>query len=360
MLMSSRRFGLIAIALLVGTVLASAQATPDFAAPAPDLQVLAALPVQQTSGAPLAGTIKGSIVDRTGAVVPGARVSLARQNQPLSPDVISGADGQFSYASIAPGPFQLTVNASGFSPQSATGLLHPGEILTVPAVTLTVATALTEVDVALSPVEVAEEQIKDEEKQRVLKVIPNFYVTYDPHAVPLDSRQKFKLAWRSTVDPVNFGIIGMIAGIQQAQNSFSGYGQGAQGYGKRYGASFADFAAGTFIGSAILPSVLKQDPRYFYKGTGSHRSRFLYAVANSVICKGDNGQWQPNYSNVLGNLAAGGISNLYYPAENRNGPGLTFENALIGIGATAIANVVQEFVFRKVTSNVPNSAAVKP
>lgn len=360
--MSSRHCGLIAIALfaLGCTSLVSAQSTPDLALPAPDPQIFAALPVQQSPDAPPTGTIKGSVVDRTGAVVPGARVSLSRQNQSLSPDIISGADGQFSYTNIAPGPFQLNITASGFAPQSASGLLHPGEILTVPPVPLTVATALTEVDVALSPVEVAEEQIKDEEKQRVLKVIPNFYVTYDPHAVPLDSRQKFKLAWRSTIDPVNFGIIGMIAGIQQAQNSFSGYGQGAQGYGKRYGASFADFAAGTFIGSAILPSVLKQDPRYFYKGTGSHRSRFLYAVANSVVCKGDNGQWQPNYSNVLGNLAAGGISNLYYPAENRNGPGLTFENALIGIGATAIANVVQEFVFRKVTSNVPKSGALQP
>ena len=97
---------------------------------------------------------------------------------------------------------------------------------------------------------------------------------------------------------------------------------------KRYGAGYADIVTGTFIGSAILPSLLKQDPRYFYKGTGSTRSRILYAIANSVICKGDNGRWQANYSSILGSLAAGGISNLYYPAQDRNGAGLTFENAL--------------------------------
>ncbi|MGC2137890.1 MAG: carboxypeptidase regulatory-like domain-containing protein, partial [Candidatus Sulfotelmatobacter sp.] len=82
------------------------------------------------------------------------------------------------------------------------------------------------------------------------------------------------------------------------------------------------------------------------------RSRFLYAIANSVICKGDNGRWQVNYSNILGNIAAGGISNLYYPAQNR-GAALTFENAAIGIGATAGANLVEEFLWRKLTPNIP-------
>jgi hypothetical protein len=161
------------------------------------------------------------------------------------------------------------------------------------------------------------------------------------------------------VDPVTFGLIGVIAGIQQAENDFSGYGQGAEGYAKRYGASYANFVSGTFIGSAILPSVLKQDPRYFYKGTGGTRSRILYALANSVICKGDNGRWQPNYSSILGNLAAGGISNLYYPADDRNGVGLTFESAAIGIGATAAANLFQEFLVRKLTPNLPHNDPAK-
>ncbi len=311
----------------------------------------------------LPGTISGTIVDQTGAVVAGARVKLTRQDQSLSRDALSGNEGQFSFANIAPGPFQLTITAAGFAAQAASGTLHPGETCLVPQINLDVATAVTEVQVGLTRdevAEVAEQELKEEEKQKVLGFIPNFYVTYVPHAAPLNTRQKFELAWKTTVDPVTFAIVGGIAGIQQAQNDFSGYGQGAQGYAKRYGASFADLVTGTFIGSAILPSVLKQDPRYFYKGTGTVRSRTLYAVANSVICKGDNGHWQANYSNILGNLAAGGISNLYYPAANRNGAGLTFENALIGIGSTAAANIVQEFFVRRFTRKAPNQDPAKP
>jgi hypothetical protein len=211
----------------------------------------------------------------------------------------------------------------------------------------------------MTPVEIAEAEIKDEEKQRVLGVIPNFYVTYNPSAAPLRPKQKFELAWKLTIDPVNFGVTAAIAGIEQATNDFEGYGQGAQGYGKRLGAAYADSVTGTFIGQAILPSVFKQDPRYFYKGTGTRRARVFYAIANSVICKGDNGHWQPNYSAVLGNLAAGGISNLYYP-ENDRDVVLTFENTLISIGATAANNLLQEFVVRKLTRNAPKYAPATP
>jgi hypothetical protein len=216
---------------------------------------------------------------------------------------------------------------------------------------------VTEVQVGVSQTEVAEEQIKVEEKQRVLGVLPNFYVSYVPNAAPLNSKQKFKLAWKTVVDPFTLVFVGGAAGVEQAQNHFIGYGQGAQGYGKRFGAGYADTLTGTFIGSAILPSLLKQDPRYFYKGSGSAPSRILYAIANSVICKGDNRHWQANYSNILGSLAAGGISNLYYPAQDRNGAGLTFENAAIGIGGTAVANLFQEFLIRKLTRKVPNNPA---
>ncbi len=294
-----------------------------------------------------------------GAIVPGARVTLSREDPPLRQEAMSDSDGQFSFSAIAPGPFQITITSAGFTTQTSSGMLHSGEDCIVPPVALVVATSVSEVKVSLTPVEMAEAEIKDEEKQRVLGVIPNFYVTYNPAAVPLKPRQKFELAWKATVDPINFGLVGAIAGIQQAANAFSGYGQGAQGYGKRYGAAYADLVTGTFIGSAILPSLLKQDPRYFYKGTGTRRARFLYAVANSVICKGDNGHWQTNYSSLLGSLAAGGISNLYYPGTDRDAT-VTFENTLIGIGATAANNLLQEFVIRKLTRNAPSYAAAKP
>lgn len=300
----------------------------------------------------MSGTISGSIVDRSGAVVAGTTVKLSREGQPLSADVTSDGEGDFSFTGIAPGPFQLTMISPGFATQTSSGTLHDGENLVIPPITLGVATSSSEVQVFMTPTEIAEAEIKDEEKQRVLGVIPNFYVTYNPAAAPLHPKQKFELAWRATLDPVSFGLTGAIAGIEQATNSFSGYGQGAQGYGKRYGAAYADLVTSTFIGSAILPSLWKQDPRYFYRGTGSRRSRFFYAIANAVICKGDNGHWQANYSALLGTLAAGGISNLYYPESDRDVT-VTFENTLIQIGAAAANNVLQEFVIRKLTRNAP-------
>jgi hypothetical protein len=143
--------------------------------------------------------------------------------------MLSGDNGQFSFAHVAPGPFQLTITSAGFEAQPAAGVLRSGETYIVPPIVLAVATALTEVRVGLSPFEVAQEQVQDEEKQRVLGFIPNFYVSYAPHPVPLTSKQKFALAWKTTVDPVSFGLIGVIAGIQQAQNAFSGLGRAQKG-----------------------------------------------------------------------------------------------------------------------------------
>ena len=325
---------------------------PD--APATATSVDPDLPERQ-----LPGSMSGIIVDETGAAIVGSQVRLTREGQPKIQEVVSGDDGQFSFDNIAPGSFQLTVASVGFTTKTFTGTLHSGEIFVVPQVELAIAPNVTVVRVGLTKTEVAEVQIKAEEKQRVLGFMPNFYVNYDPDPVPLDSKQKFELAWKTTVNPASFGIVGAIAGVQQADNSFSGYGQGAQGYAKRYGAAYADFVSGTFIGAAILPSVLKQDPRYFYKGTGSKPSRILYAMANAVICKGDNGHWQANYSNIVGSLASGGISNLYYPSTDR-GAELTFENAGIGIGATAVANVLQEFIVRKLTPHLADRDPANP
>ncbi len=322
------------------------------------------LAIPQPSAAPLAkdksksapGTICGSIIDVTGAPVVGAKITLTRADQSTAEE-FSDENGRFTFSNIKAGEFQLTIASPGFTSQGTSGLLHEGENYSVPQVALTLATELTEVHVSMSQIEIAEAEIKEQEKQRVLGFVPNFYVSYVSDAAPLTAKQKFELAWKTTIDPVNFALTGVIAGIEQSQDAFEGYGQGTQGYAKRFGASYADGASATFIGGAILPTLFKQDPRYFYKGTGSVKSRVLYALANSVICKGDNGKWQPAYSGILGSLAAGGISNLYYDKDDR-GAGLTFENTVIGIGASAVTNLLQEFVVKKLTPHAQNNPPV--
>jgi hypothetical protein len=342
-----------------------AQAEQPRAAPGagngpPDLLGATSSTAEQAPEQQAVGSISGKVVDQTGAAVAGTRVKLARQDQSPSQETVSDEDGRFAFTNLAPGAFQITIAMEGFSAQTSSGALLPGEIHVIPQITLALATAVTEVRVVPPQVEVAEDQIKEQEKQRVLGMVPNFYVSYVHNAAPLTPKQKFELAWKTSVDPVSFGVNGVVAGVQQSQNYVSGYGQGAQGYAKRYAASYGDLLTSTFVGGAILPSLLKQDPRYFYKGTGSKRSRILYAIANSVICKGDNGHWEANYSSIVGSLAAGGISNLYYPAQNRDGLELTFENAVIGIGESAAVNLLQEFVIRKISKNVPNHEPASP
>jgi hypothetical protein len=300
------------------------------------------------------GTISGTVVDKDGAEIPNAAVVLTEGS--FSLQSVSGGDGSFGFKDVPAGSFDLSVSASGFATQHQSGILQPGERHVIPPVQLVVATTI-EVNVTQTREEIAEDQVHVEETQRIFGVVPNYYVSYVPDAAPLNTRQKFQLSWKFAVNPFFFGISGVAAGIEQANNSFSGYGQGAQGYAKRFGASYADFVSGTFFGNAIFPALLKQDPRYFYKGTGSKKSRFFYAVANAVICKGDNGHWQPNYSSVLGSLAAGGLSNLYYPASNRNGVGLTFENTLIGVGGSAMAGVMEEFFSKKLTPHAHGQQA---
>jgi hypothetical protein len=306
------------------------------------------------------GTIYGTVVDQSGAAVAGAHVKLTHADSSVIQDTETGEDGQFTLANCAPGNFEITVMAPRFATQTFSGTLHPGEVYLTPGITLEVATVESTVRVTPSQYEVAEVQLKEEEQQRILGVIPNFYVTYIPNAAPLSPKQKFRLALKTLVDPVSITLVGATAGIEQATNEAGGYGQGAAGYGKRFGATYAGFVTSTMIGSAILPSLLKQDPRYFYKGTGSVRSRALYAIANSVICKGDNGRWQINYSNIMGTLAAGGIANLYYAPQDRNDAGVTFENAAISIAEGAASNLVQEFIIKKFTPNLPNHSQNKP
>ena len=200
----------------------------------------------------------------------------------------------------------------------------------------------------------AAEQVRQQEKNSASpEVVLNFNVSYNADAAPLSRTQKLQIALRTATDPVAFGIALFDAGLSQAQNDFPGYGQGAQGYAKRFGASYADNFDGTLLGNAIFPILLKQDPRYFRRGTGSFTRRFLYSVSTTVWCKNDNGKWGPDDSNILGNLAAGGISNLYYPASDR-GAGLTFERGFTVTAYGAFGGVFNEFwpdIAKKILKN---------
>ena len=159
--------------------------------------------------------------------------------------------------------------------------------------------------------EQAAEDLKIEEHQRILGIVPDFNMMDNAMAPPLSPKQKFHLFWKSTTDPYAFFVAGFVAGYGQANNSNPGYGQGAEGYFKRFGASYADAFDGNLWGNAILPVWWHEDPRYFRKGTGSVKGRMLHAALSTVWCRRDDGTWGPNYANVVGNMIGGAISNVY-------------------------------------------------
>jgi hypothetical protein len=199
-------------------------------------------------------------------------------------------------------------------------------------------------DASMTERQKAAEQIKAQEQQRVLGVVPTFNITYLGNAtVSMTAKQKFGLALRSMTDPVAFATPFLVAGYDEVFNDNKGFGWGPEGLGKRAGAAYLDSFTGTMLGNALLPSVLHQDPRYYRMGYGSTRHRLLYAMSTTVICKHDNtGKWEPNYSNVAGNIAAGGISTLYYPSS-KSSAGLAISNGLVVTAEGAIGAVFDEF-----------------
>lgn len=314
------------------------------------------------------GQITGSVMDANGDLLLGAQLILAtaysgsakqdssgsaKQAQKLVPrQTETDSTGHFRFVGVPAGRFMLTATAPNRTGVSFSGQLLEGQTFEVPAFRLELAET-ENVQVVASQEELAQTEVKAEEHQRLGGVLPNFFVSYDFKAPPLRPRQKFDLAFKNAIDPGNFIVNGLIAGVQQAANLIPGYGRGWAGYGKRLGADEADLAAGTFIGGAILPVLFHQDPRYFWKGTGTVKSRALYAVSTAFRARGDNGKWQPAYASILGDIAAGALTNLYYPKEDHAGVALTFENGLLNVGSDAIGNLVQEFLLRKLTPHPP-------
>ncbi|MFC5861439.1 hypothetical protein ACFPT7_03980 [Acidicapsa dinghuensis] len=191
--------------------------------------------------------------------------------------------------------------------------------------------------------QIAEDQLKQQKKQRVFGFLPSFNTSYLDNAVSLTAGQKFRLAFSQTTDPVQFGIAAFAAGLDEAEGGDYGYGGGPLGYGKRWGADYLTSFDGNMIGNALLPALLHQDPRFFRRGYGSAKRRVLYALATSFVCKHDvTGKWEPNYSNIGGNIIGGAISNFYVPKDDRGVDNVFQGFALVTVEGGAGA-ILQEF-----------------
>src|SRR5580704_11636628 len=298
---------------------------------------------------PRPGTLVGTVIDVNGDSVPNATVALEAPKGGDRRTLVTRENGFFQFSDVKRGtPYQINISAKGFADWTSPAItLDPGQFKIVTGIQLRIETDRTTVDVHYDPRHVAAEQLKAEEKQRIFGIIPNFYVSYESDPAPLTPRMKFKLALKVSTDPVTAAGVLLVAAARQAGNSLN-YGQGWGAYGERVGATAADGFSDILIGGAILPSLLHQDPRYFYQGTGTTSSRIRHAMFSPFVSKGDNGGWQPNYSSLGGDLASSALSNLYYPQSNR-GAGLVFGNFAIGTAERIGSSLVQEFLLGRLT-----------
>jgi len=294
------------------------------------------------------GCIRGTVVDTSDDPIPAATVVL----QGSAGDRLTAVtkdDGTFAFDEAPAGvAYQIAVTAEGFADWSSSITVEPGQERTLPDVKLRILAVQRAVTVSYSEKEVATQQLKAEEQQRVLGFIPNVYVVYEPHPEPLTTNMKFQLAYKDLTHPVFFARAAAWAGVEQAAG-LRNYPKNTRGYGDRLGTGLADGVTEGLIGNAILPSLLHQDPRYFYQGSGTKKSRALHAMLAAFICKGDNGKTQPNYSTWGGSLISSSISLAYYPSSDRNARHV-FGNFGIGMGLHVGGGLVQEFILDKLTS----------
>src|SRR5262245_11555846 len=211
------------------------------------------------------GAVTGKVVDTTGNPVAHVQIVFSTDSS-TEQRTESTEDGAFTFSNISPGPYRLSFTAPGFDPRTIPGEVRVGQRLVLQPTVLGVAEFAVEVNVTPPVVEVARAQLKVEEQQHLLGFIPNSRVTYEAHPAPLNAAQKFELSWKSVWNPFAFGVAGLSAGIGQAQDMHRGFGDGAQGYGKRYAAAYADSVAGVLLQDTVLSALFKEDPRYFYKG----------------------------------------------------------------------------------------------
>jgi len=293
--------------------------------------------------------IIGTAVDANGDPVPNAMVELKSPDTGDRRSVITPDSGSFEFHDVQPGvPYEITIGAANFADWNSSSMtLEPGQFKILTGIQLRIRTEITQVHVTYDPVQVATEQLKAQEHQRVLGFVPNFYVSYEKDPAPLTAKMKFQLALKVSTDPVTAAGVLAVSAFRQAGDSYN-YGQGWNGYGKRLGATVANNFSNIMIGGAILPSLLHQDPRYFYQGTGTTSSRIRHAMFSPFITRSDSGKRMPNYSSIGGDLAAAGLANLYLPHSDR-GIGVVFGNFAIGTAERIGAALAQEFILGKFT-----------
>lgn len=294
--------------------------------------------------------ISGTVMDTNGDVVEGAEVQLSAIGAAGIPRKIkSGAMGQFAFADLAPGTYVVTVSRSGM----ATFVSKPIVVQTdapviVPDVILRVAKATMSVTV-MDKETASIEQVEIAKQQRVLKVFPNFYSSFDWNAPPMLSKQKYSLAARTLIDPVTFLTTGAIAGAEQYKDVFPSFGGGLEGFAKRYGAAYATHASGELLTRAVFPSMFHTDPRYFIMGHGGTKERAEHAIASTFVTRGDNGSRKVNYPEILGAFSAAALSNAYFPSQER-GVNLVLINGFGDLGGDVLDNLLREFVLNHLTT----------
>lgn len=302
-----------------------------------------------------AAVVAGTVADEVGAAIADVPMTLTTVDGATVWIAVTDARGAFSFVAVPPGSYVVRAELAGFSPFSRgpIAVATDTRTLTLPTIVLAVDSFATSVTVR-STEAIADEQIKSQERQRLLGVVPNFYVSYVPDAAPLTSHQKLKLATHETFDWMAFVGASVAAAIDQSTAAHPGFGDGASGYAKRWAATFADNRTGDFLSHYVFASMFHQDPRYFYQGTGSTASRFIHALSSPFVARSDRGGPMPNYAYVLGNLGAAALSNAYYPSRERGG-GLIFSNIAIGLAGRAAIAVTQEFLGKRLTTHVPNN-----
>lgn len=307
--------------------------------------------VSNTAAQP--ATLVGTVTDVRGDVVPDAAVVVESADGAEHHALTANDSGFFSQPDLHPGVvYHVSATASGFTEwKSQDVTLTPGQYYQLNGIQLNIAVAVTTVQ-ALDPTVIAAQQVKMEEKQKVLGFVPNFYTTYEKNPVPLTPKLKFEIALHTEFNPITFLGSGFIAAVDQAADT-PHYQQGWQGFGQRFGANYANGFTDILFGGAVLPSLLHQDPRYFYQGEGSTKSRLQHALTYAFVARGDNGKRQINYSSMGGFLISGALAETYYPEHDR-GVGLIGTTFAVDLAANMANGIIQEFILKKLTPAAKN------